>query len=82
MSVQAIKPFQSFAALQQAKEFTVNFSQYLRIQFIKALPEPGVTGNLLYTVQALQIRTGNRFLMAVLIKLEQRGILETKQRQP
>lgn len=81
MVIKVGKPFQPLATLQLGEQRLVERTQCARIQPIAAFAKTRVAGRTLHTVACLEIRP-RRLLLAVMLELPQRRILQPEQRQP
>lgn len=81
MVIKIGKPLQSLATLQLGEQRLVERTKCARIKPIEAFAKTRVAGRTLHAVECLEIRP-RRFLLAVMLELQQRRILQPEQRQP
>lgn len=75
------KPLQALATLQLGEQRLIQRTQVARIQLIEALAKARAARGALHAVEWFEIRP-RRLLPAVVLELQQRGILQPEQRQP
>ncbi|ESQ10345.1 MAG: hypothetical protein N838_16600 [Thiohalocapsa sp. PB-PSB1] len=81
MPIKVLKPLQPLAALQVRKQGLIQRAQKARVEFIKAFAKAGVAWRAFDPVEGVQIRA-RCLLSTVVLELQQRKILQPKQRQP
>ena len=79
--VQEAESLQCLAALEGAEQPLVEGTELAGIDLIEAFPQVGVAGGTLNAIAGLEVRPPG-LRGAILVELEQRGVLKPEQRQP
>ena len=82
MTAQAGEPLQALAPLKRREHALERPPQHARVHLIEPFPQRRVRRRPSDPVQTLQVRTNQCLVPGVAVELQQRGVLQTEDRQP